>query len=309
MGGVKIGVGFSLVRGGLASADEIGAFAERVEDLGIDSIWPSDHIVTRQPSLDASTLLAFIAARTRRVKMGPSVLVLPPRDPVQVAKVYATLDHLAGGRRRVILGVGLGGDPRDSLACGVPAAERAPRMREAVEVIRRLWSGPDVSHAGRFYRFENVTIEPRPVGGPLDVWVGGNSEAALRRAARWADGWMPSFVTPAEFAAGVRRIGEIAAEHGRTFDADEAGVLVLTHLDTDPVRARDAAAALGRRAPAPPGALAERTIIGTPEEAVERIEAFVAAGCRKFVLFPMVPGAELLRQVELVGRSVLPRFS
>ena len=131
MGSVKIGVGFALSRAGLASASEIGAFAETVEDLGLDSIWASDHLVSRQPSLDTTALLAFMAARTRRIKLGPSVLILPPRDPIQVAKAYATLDHLTGGRRRVILGVGLGGDPRDSEACGVPVRGGAGAGRDA----------------------------------------------------------------------------------------------------------------------------------------------------------------------------------
>ncbi len=309
MGGLKIGIGFSTSRAGLASAEEIAAFADAAEDLGIDSLWPSDHVVSRQPSLDTTALLAFVAARTRRLKLGPSVLVLPPRHPIQVAKAYATLDHLTGGRRRVILGVGLGGDPRDSEACGVPAGERAARMRESVEVLRKLWSGADVSHEGRFYRFEHVTLEPRPVGGPLDVWVGGNSDAALRRVARWADGWMPSFISPAEFGAGVAKISAWAAEEGRTFDADEAGVLVLTHLEEDPARARAAADRFFSKAPMPEAMLADRTIFGTPEDAVERLREYASHGCRKFVLFPIAPGAELVRQARRVGESVLPRVA
>jgi len=309
MGSVKIGVGFALSRAGLASASEIGAFAETVEDLGLDSIWASDHLVSRQPSLDTTALLAFMAARTRRIKLGPSVLTLPPRDPIQVAKAYATLDHLTGGRRRVILGVGLGGDPRDSEACGVPAAERAGRMREGVEVLRKLWSGPAVTHEGRYYRFSNVTLEPRPQGGPLDVWVGGNSDAALRRVARWADGWMPSFISPVEFGAGIERIASFAAGEGRTFDADEAGVLVLTHLDEDGERAREAAARLFAGAPVQVATLADRTIFGTPEEAVERVRAYVAAGCRKFILFPIAPGGEIIHQVRLIATRVLPRVA
>lgn len=309
MGAVKIGIGFSTSRAGLATADEIAAFVDAAEDLGIDSLWPSDHIVSRQPSLDTTALLAFVAARTRRMKLGPSVLVLPPRHPIQVAKAYATLDHLTGGRRRVILGVGLGGDPRDSEACGVPAAERAGRMRESVEVLRKLWSGPDVSHEGKWYRFEHVTLEPRPVGGPLDVWVGGHSDAALRRVARWADGWMPSFITPEEFAAGVAKIAVHAAEAGRSFDADEAGALVLTHLEEDAGRARAVAEAFFAKAPIPGTTPAARTIFGTPEEAVLRLRDWVAHGCRKFVLFPIVPGAELVRQARLVGESILPHFA
>ncbi|HZR81290.1 MAG TPA: LLM class flavin-dependent oxidoreductase [Candidatus Binatia bacterium] len=309
MGSIKVGVGFSLVRSGIVSGKEICEFAERVEDVGLDSIWPSDHIVTRQPSLDVACLMALFAARTERIKMGPSVLILPPRDPVQVAKAFATLDHLSGGRRRVIMAVGLGGDARDTVVSGIAPGERAARMREGVEVMRRLWSGPRVSFEGKFYRFADVTIEPRPVGGPLDVWIGGNSEAAMRRVARWGDGWMPSFVTPEEFGKGLATIARFAEEHGRAFDADEAGVLALTHVDADGARARARAAEFFARSPLPAEALAERCIFGTPEEAVERIGRYVAEGCRKFILFPIAGTGELVPQIELYGKAILPRLA
>jgi probable F420-dependent oxidoreductase len=309
MGRIKIGVGFNLVRSGVVSGEEICAFAERVEDLGLDSIWPSDHIVTRQPSLDVACLMALFAARTKRIKMGPSVLILPPRDPVQVAKSFATLDHLSGGRRRIIMAVGLGGDARDSTVSGIAPGERAARMREGVEVMRRLWSETRVTFQGKFTRFEDVTLEPRPVGGPLDVWVGGNSDAALRRVGRWGDGWMPSFVTPDEFAAGLTKVVAYAAEAGRGFDGDEAGVLALTHVDRDGGRARERAEQFFARSPLPREALAERCIFGTPEEAVERLGSYVAAGCTKFILFPIAGAGELIPQIELYGNAILPYFS
>jgi probable F420-dependent oxidoreductase len=308
VGKIKIGIGFSVSRAGIPSPDQICRFAERVEYLGIDSIWPSDHIVSRQPSLDVACVMALFAARTKRIKMGPSVLSLPARDPVLVAKTYATLDHLTGGRRRVIMAVGLGADPRDTLACGIPTEERGARMREGVEVLRKLWAGANVSHAGKFYRFDDVTIEPRPVGGPLDVWVGGNSETALKRVARYGDGWLPSFITPPEFAAGIGRLAALGADAGRTIEPDEAGVLILTHLERDAARAREAIKPLLARSPIPPEALAERAVFGTPGDCIERIQRFVDAGCTKFVLFPVAPAEALLEQVEIYGREILKQF-
>jgi probable F420-dependent oxidoreductase len=308
VGKIKIGVGFSISRAGIPDAREICAFAERVEALGIDSIWPSDHIVSRQPSLDVHCLMALIAARTERVKMGPSVLSLPARDPVQVAKIYATLDHLSGGRRRVILAVGLGTDPRDCTVSGVPAEGRGARMRESVEVLRKLWSSPNVTHRGRFYSFEDVTIEPRPVGGPLDVWIGGNSDLALKRVARYGDGWLPSFITPAEFADGMRKLAAECAETGRTIAPDEAGVLILTHVSASPAAARAVAERLLKRAPIPPTSLAERSAIGDVAECVDRVQAYVDAGCTKFVLFPIAPAGELLPQIDAIGERLLPVF-
>jgi probable F420-dependent oxidoreductase len=309
VGKVKIGVGFSVSRAGIPGPDEICAFAERVEELGIDSIWPSDHIVSRQPSLDVACLMALFAARTRKIKMGPSVLSLPARDPIQVAKTFATLDHLSGGRRRVIMAVGLGGDTRDCTVSGIPENERGARMREGVEVMRKLWSGPDVTHEGRFYRFANVTIEPRPVGGPLDVWIGGQSDLALKRVARYGDGWMPSFVTADEFAAGMVKLDGYARGHGRTIEPGEAGVLLLTHVSRDAGGAREVARKFLARAPIPQEALDQRSAIGTADEVVARLERYVAAGCSKFILFPLAPAGELIPQIELFGREILPCFA
>jgi alkanesulfonate monooxygenase SsuD/methylene tetrahydromethanopterin reductase-like flavin-dependent oxidoreductase (luciferase family) len=192
---------------------------------------------------------------------------------------------------------------------GIAPGERAARMREGVEVMRKLWSETHVSFEGKFYRFENVTIDPRPVGGPLDVWVGGNSEAAMRRVARWADGWMPSFITPEEFQVGLEKIAGFAAETGRAFDADEAGVLALTHVDRDGARAKEAARQFFARSPLPAEALAERCIFGTPEEAVERLGRYAASGCTKFILFPIAGAGDLIPQIELYGREILPRMS
>jgi probable F420-dependent oxidoreductase len=309
VGKVKIGVGFSVSRAGIPGPDEICAFAERVEELGIDSIWPSDHIVSRQPSLDVACLMALFAARTRKIKMGPSVLSLPARDPIQVAKTFATLDHLSGGRRRVIMAVGLGGDTRDCTVSGIPENERGARMREGVEVMRKLWSGPDVTHEGRFYRFANVTIEPRPVGGPLDVWIGGQSDLALKRVARYGDGWMPSFITADEFAAGMVKLGGYAREHGRTIEPGEAGVLLLTHVSRDAEGAREVARKFLARSPIPQEALDQRSAIGTVDEVVARLQRYVAAGCTKFILFPVAPAGELIPQIELFGREILPCFA
>ncbi|HEY8515597.1 MAG TPA: LLM class flavin-dependent oxidoreductase [Candidatus Binatia bacterium] len=309
MSKIKIGIGFSISRAGIPDADEICAFAERAEELGIDSIWPSDHIVSRQPSLDVACLMALFAARTKRIKMGPSVLSLPARDPIQVAKTYATLDHLSGGRRRIIMAVGIGADPRDCTVSGIPENERGARMREGVEVLRRLWSEEKVTHHGRFYRFENVTLEPRPVGGPLDVWIGGSSDLALKRVARYGDGWLPSFVTAQEFASGMRKLATYAAEHGRAIEPGEAGVLLLTHVsrDVDAARAAVERFLAGRKVPQQ--ALAERSAVGTIEDVIARVEAYVAVGCTKFVLFPVAPAGELLEQVELIGREILPHFA
>jgi probable F420-dependent oxidoreductase len=308
MSGIKIGIGFGLSRFGMPSPETICAYAERAEDLGIDSIWLSDRIVSRQPQLDIACVMALFAARTKRIKMGPAVLTLPARDPVQVARTYATLDYLSGGCRRIIMAVGLGSDPRDCIACGIKPEERVARLEEGVEVLRKLWSAANVTHHGSFYHFDDVTIEPRPAHGSLDIWIGGRSNPALRRTAKYGDGWFPSFISPAEFAAGMTKLTAYGAALGRTIDADEAGVVLLTYVNRDRDRTRQVAELVAQNFRAPADVMAARSAIGTPEECADVIRTYVAAGCTKFVLFPIVPPDELVGQIELYGRDIVPRF-
>ena len=304
---IRIGVGFGVDRKSLYPPEKIIDYAERLEDLGIDSIWPSDHVVSRSPSLDVNCLMALFAARTKKLKMGPSVLTMPSRHPVHVAKTYATLDHLTGGRRRVILAVGLGGDPRECEAVGIPTDARGARMREGVEILRRLFSERKVSHKGRYYSFENITIEPQPVGGPLDIWIGGNSDLALKRVARYGDGWMPSFITPDEFAVGMRKLKEFTKETGRKIEDDEAGALIPTHITKDTSSARSLIEKFLARSPVPQTDFENRYAIGTAEEVAEKVQSFIEKGCTKFILFPLGGVSDLVEQAEAIGRCVIPR--
>lgn len=307
MAAIRIGIGFGSARAGVPTPQQICAYAERAEDLGIDSIWLSDRVTGTQ--LDIACVMALFAARTQRIKMGPSVLTLPAHNPVHVARTYATLDHLTGGRRRVIMAVGLGNDPRQCLAAGIPVAERGARLEEGVAVLRKLWSEPRVTHHGRFYRFDELSVEPRPVGGPLDVWIGGRTDVALRRVARYGDGWFPSFITADEFRAGMAKLVAYGAEHGRTIDPGEAGTVLLSYVSDDRGRAdavrQLAAAAFGQ----PLEALDARAAIGPAAEVAERLQRFVAAGCTKFVLFPLCPPDELVEQIERYANAVIPRVA
>ncbi len=306
MSSIKIGIGFGSARTGVPTPAEICTFAERAEDLGIDSIWLSDRITGTQ--LDIACVMALFAARTKKIKMGPSVLTLPAHNPVHVARTYATLDHLSGGCRRVIMAVGLGNDPRQCLAAGIPVEERGARMEEGVAVLRKLWSTPHVTHRGRFYQFDELSIEPRPVGGPLDVWIGGRTDVALKRVARYGDGWFPSFITAEEFNSGMEKLVAYGAERGRVIDRREAGTVLLSYITEDPARAaavRELAAAAFKL---PVAAMHERCAIGSAEEIVERLRGYVVAGCTKYVLFPLSPPDEMVAQIEQYAKSVIRAF-
>src|SRR5207244_475335 len=164
------------------------AMAERAEATGFDSVWIGDSITAR-PRHEPLPLLAAVAARTRRVRLGTGVLLPALRNPVVLAQIVGTLDRIAEGR--VILGVGIAGDNpsirKEFAAAGVPFERRVGRFLEMLEICRALWSRDNVSFSGKHFTLENVTMEPKPsrVGGP-PIWIGGRGPTALRGAARRA---------------------------------------------------------------------------------------------------------------------------
>jgi probable F420-dependent oxidoreductase len=307
MSNVKIGIGFGQWKYGLPEPRALCEYAEVGEAVGVDSIWLSDHIVTRNPTLDITCLFAMIAARTRHIKMGPSVLTLPARSPVQVAKTYATLDYISEGR--MIMAVGSGSDVRDLQACGIPPQERGKRLDEGITILRKLWTESHVRHHGQFYHFDDVTIEPKPRKGPLDIWIGGKSDAILKRVVRLGDGWFPALTSPDEFKRDMAKLMAFGEEYGRPMDPREAGVLLMTYVSDDREAAWRTVAPFLQGLPMAPEDIAARCIVGTPDECVEKLERFVEAGCVKFVLRPACPLAEIIPQIEMYGRGILPHFA
>ena len=207
---------------------------ERTE---IDSVWFSDRLSSPLPILEPMTTMAAVAARTRRLKFGPSVLIAPFRSPVLAARQLAMLDYLSGGRVLPAVGIGVEQE-REFLAAGVPFRERGRRTDEAIQVMRRCWEESEVTFAGEFWRLDRITVLPRPIQQPMPLWIGGNSEAAMRRAGRMGDGWIPSFITPDQFRVGVDKTLTFAAEAGREVPGDHFGTLVNYCLDASPETAR-----------------------------------------------------------------------
>jgi probable F420-dependent oxidoreductase len=277
------------------------------ERTDIDSLWFSERLSSPQPVLEPLTAMAAVAARTRRLKFGPSVLVAPFRSPVLLARQLAMLDYLSRGRMLPAVGIGVEQE-REFRAAGVPFKERGRRTDEAIAIMRRCWSEAAVTHAGEFWQLEQTTVLPRPVQQPFPLWIGGSSEAAMRRAGRLGDGWIPSFVTPEQVRRGVERTQAFARAEGRKVPADHFGALVYYALDPDPARAR--AAALPH---IPPGrvddaTLARCTAFGPPALVAERLEEYVRAGASKFILRPMVEPGRMLEQLEQLAAEVVPAF-
>ena len=217
-----------------ATRDHLIAFARSVEEWGYASGWVSDHIAwpasitssypysddgafpARQdlPWLDPIGTLLFVAACTERIRLGTTVLILGYRPPVQTAKQLATLDVLSGGR--LILGVGVGWMREEFEVLQMPYDRRGERGDEYLEVFTTLFSEEEPSYDGSFYRFPTVRFEPKPVQRPVPIWVGGSSEGAYRRAARYGQGFHAAFEPLEQVAAAWGRVRELAAERGAT---------------------------------------------------------------------------------------------
>lgn len=217
-----------------ATLEQMGQYLRRAEDLGFDCAVSIDHLLLTPPAyactwLEPISLLSALAGVTRTMKLGTMVLVLPLRNPVSFAKEWATLDLLSGGRS--ILGVGVGWHEEEFALMGVPHKERGRRMEECLEIVLALWAGDHVSYEGRYYRFRDLTIDPKPVQKPHPpIWIGGgtqpsekiyaqtvtNIDPVLRRIARYADTWVPhSSSTPEMVKADWEKVQAFAREQGR----------------------------------------------------------------------------------------------
>jgi len=290
---------------GPAGGDLLWRLASLCEAGPIDSLWLSDRLLG--PTLEPLTAIAAVAARTRRLKFGTSVLVLPFRSPLLAAKTLATLDVLSQGRIFPAVGVGVD-QRREWEAAGVPAGSRGARTDEAIEVIRRLWVEDEVSYRGSYFTLDRVRLVPRPVQTPPPLWVGGTTEAALRRAGRLGDGWLASLIAPEAFGRAVERIQVHAAAVGRTIDPDHFGTIIPFVLAASPAEGWHVAEPYLPRDRADEATLRAVTAVGPPDAVAEVIEGYIARGGTKFVLRPAGPSPAMLDQLAELADEVIPAF-
>ena len=208
--------------------------AQAADSNGWDGVFIWDHLAFAwgRPAADPWTVLAAIATSTERVRLGTAVTPVARRRPHVLAHQVATLDNLSGGR--VTFGAGLGGSTAEFGKFGEPtdAKVRAAMLDEGLELLRRLWSGEEVSHRGEHYTVEGVTLEPAPVQERVPIWIGGNRPASLRRAARW-DGWLADSADPTGMTLSPDDIARSIAAIGRSADYDVA--VLGQHDRGDPV--------------------------------------------------------------------------
>jgi probable F420-dependent oxidoreductase len=307
--------GFSLQgRGVLAGKEAITTLARRAEALGYNSIWVTDRMLIPvqsrsaypysptgafplgpdEPWLEPLTAVMYLASITERINVGTSVLVIPYRNPVFTAKALATADYLSGGR--VILGTGVGWWREEFTALGIPFEDRAARTVEYLRIMKEIWTKPRVAFEGRFARIaEAGGVRPHPARQPhIPIWIGGHSDAALRRVVAVGDGWHPLGLRPPvtlhppEMASKVRQLRDMAVAAGR----DPAAITISFKA---PLKFEEAP---GTRTP----------LAGSPSQIVEDLQAYVAAGVQHFVLdFSVAVVPAMLDVLERFAADVRPK--
>jgi probable F420-dependent oxidoreductase len=294
-GGVKVRIGICL--GPAAVPAVFGDAVDRVEELGVDSLWLSEMVFGSLVEPFAG--LGYALSRTARLKAGTGVAVLPGRHPVLVAKHLASLAGLAPGRVLPVFGLRPARDAERGLFA-VPAGRRAAVFEESLRLIRLLLTQERVSVRGEFFAVDDAHIGPLPAN-PLDIWLGGSAPGALSRAGRLADGWLGSLLTPDEARAARETIQAAAWAAGREVEADHFGMSVAV-APGGGVPA-GLAAAIGQRRPgSDPAAL----VPAGWAAARRAIEQYVSAGISKFVVRPAASPASLDGFLGDFARELMP---
>ena len=280
-------------------------FLQRAEALGFHSAWVVEHMFGTIAALAPVELLTYAAAVTERLRLGAAVLLTALRTPVHTAKSLATLDQLSGGR--LIVGVGLGGNPKIYPAFGLTASRRAARFAEGLRLMKRLWTEPAVTADGEFYRLENASLQPRPLQTPHPpLWFGGHHPLALRRAVELGDGFIGAgSASTATFAEQMKVLRALLAERGRDASSFPIGKRVYLAIDRDRARAGKRLAEWFGAFYGRPALAEEVSVWGDVDTCVEGLRAVAAAGAGFLMLNPVFDEAE---QLERIAADLAPRL-
>jgi probable F420-dependent oxidoreductase len=296
----------------------IAEFAQRAEALGYDRLATGEHVQDGNPPIPrllALPVLAAAAAATKRIRVMSGIVIAPLYHPVMLAKLVATVDHIAGGR--FDFGIGISGQRGTRIEydiLNVPVETRGRRTDEMLPLLRRLWSEEHVTHRGTYYQFEDATLLPQPVQRPgPPIWIAGRSEAAMKRAATLGDGWYPTLFTVRRLKESNETVRSLAAASGRDLGTFCFGVSQTASISEDPKQALAVAVQnLGKYATAERSAedvAKALSLTGSTQNCIKGIQDRIDAGARHLMLsFLAKDEQDTYRQMELVAKEVIPHF-
>ena len=295
--------------------EETAAEARWLEELGYEYVGCGEHFVRGNPPGPSSTALPVLgvaAGATSTIRLLSSVVLVPFYHPTILAKLTSTLDIASGGR--LILGVGVGGEfPVEFDAAGISVRQRGGRTNECLEALKQLWTQEHVDYQGRYYQLSDVTIAPPPTQQPHPpIWVAGRREAAMRRAVRYGDGWLPYLYSPERYRSSVEKINAIAEGEGRDLSGFQwANFQFISIYDTREQAAQVAAQSLGMQYRYSGDFLdivGSYCVLGPVEECISRLQEYVDAGAKHFVFNWACPPEDRARHIETVSKEIIPYF-
>lgn len=288
----------------------IPEFAQRAESLGYDFLCSGEHMMFHGPVGNSLIALSVAAGATTKIKLMSTIILLPLYTPMVLAKLASILDVASDGRYH--MGIGIGGEfPKEFEACGVPVKQRASRSNEALEVITKLWTEKNVTFEGRYTKFAGVTLSPSPVQKPHPpIWVAGRKEPAMRRAALYAQGWLPYMYTPEMLNESVQKIMQFGKEAGRDMSAFRPGLFIFTVVDPDREKAKEQAAkVLGGTYAQDFSKIAGRyALYGNPDDCRKRLQEYVDAGALTVMVSLACRQEDIPENMRLIAQEIAPAF-
>jgi probable F420-dependent oxidoreductase len=300
---IEFGISLGLMRGAIEEA-------QRAEALGYDYLLTGEHVMFYTPQANTLISLAAAAGATKTIKLMSGIALVPLYPAALLAKQVSVLDVVSDGRFH--LGVGVGGEfPKEFEACGVPVKERGARTDEALQVIDKLLTEEDVHFDGRFTKLDGVSISPRGVQKPrVPFWVAGRSDVAMRRAARYAEGWLPQMYTPEMLADSLTKIAGFTEEAGRPAGTVHPGSVMYTCVHENRNTALEMAKArLSLQWDRDFSEIVEKyALVGSPDDIIARLSQYIDAGARTFMFVLGCPPECAAENARLIAEAVIPAF-
>ncbi len=294
----------------LRSPYNVAELAQQIEALGFDIIGCGEHVSFHGETANGFVSLSVAAGVTKHIRLMSAITLVPLYPAALLAKLGAALDVASGGR--YTMGVGVGGEfPNEFEACGVPVKQRGSRTDDALEVLTRVWSETDVTYEGRYTTLKNFSLKPLPIQKPSPpIYVSGRSDAAMRRAAKYADGWIPYMYTPEHLAESIEKIKAYGAEEGRDMSDFTFGMYIFSavHEDND-TGVKYAADRLSVQYAQDFSQLVHKyALAGDPAACQARLQEYVDAGAGMVFVSSACPGDYIDRNLEMLAKDVIPAF-